>query len=738
MILIFNPMSLSGQPVLVKREPGQDLLVQQRQVVHSGVPDHDPTDPYSSEGVQIHVDNVSIIDEHDTEPQSEDAHAGACWPETDSSDEDESFRRESLHAMPIPYVVVREEREKDSNTLTKSDLILSSFFKCNGFPQECAFFSDDGDMFLDHVTHVHCNKDSTTPVMLLCFYCDHRAQLTPSDLLSHLVTKHSRCRFQCNLCLFRTPHDIHLVNHFITCHFDEYEAGTQQSSSQSPVKSEFFHPERRNHQQDQAQVRGRCKVLVCDMVSHGPVFPLDNHYFDKYKADRVNNRCKEDENKYQCAFCPVMDQELWRIHEHAAHVHPHYPLLMFMPKIMEQKDKSEKLSFKQETPAAAPCSTTTTTAAIEQEQVSPQADDRKNKKQIALPNPSRRRTTIEAIPELGCSSSPANATTMAVEYTNSQEERILQNSSPDSPGQEDNFPEDHGNDYDDPMERGYITEDERKQIQTDLEMSDDEDGEDAAGPKVKRKKRKRQTFREEDDSEEDEDEEAVRKKTLRHQLKQKASESIRDRREQHTESIQRVTSNNRPGSGPELKCLLCDSRFLPVKTKFHLMSVHSTEKSLKCGDCDFIDTKAGISKHIREKHAGKGTVVKFIVNGDESEGTVIEQINVLMTNVRQANGDVRRQSIAPVIEPLIRRNRISNGNTDPGTSSMAVALSSGRKKQISSRNDREKGHMMRKMKEMQYLGPGRNERTTKNTNTPSTSQAVAVIGGNPNPAGEVD
>lgn len=252
---------------------------------------------------------------------------------------------------------------------------------------------------------------------------------------------------------------------------------------------------------------------------------------------------------------------------------------------------------------------------------------------------------------------------------------------------------------------GYITDDDFKRVQTDLEMSDDDEGAGVTSTK-KRKKRRRHRFREEDDDDSDMDTELD---SVRKQLKQRHSESVQERTANHTESIVRLVKASASGkisSGTDRKCLLCNQVILESKVMGHLSREHGNDYSLKCKDCDFRSSKKQIVQHIRQEHNGRGTVVKIIVAGDDTEPTVIESVNVLMANVRTKDGDVVRKSIAPTM-----------GLTSSSSATEPFAIARKRRKSVSAstKNDREKGHLMRKMNEMTFLGPGRNERTAKST-----------------------
>lgn len=710
------------QPVLVKREPV----------------DADAAGQLTSTGpvVRSAVQSLELVATASTTTVSGDVPDDG-YEDCGSEEEEEAERRQEqrIKVPAIPFLVLGpdlrlrpvpqqhdddgDDPDDDGSEPSPSEKILLSFFKCAGFPHDCAFYSDDCEAFVQHLGSHHPDQQS-----LLCFYC----RLSCSggqDLVQHMLLHHVATRFQCNLCLYRTPVDTHILTHHMDCHLDNYEAttggpdagasGPGAGSSLHLIKRESFMGEKVSPAKESATAAAAadghklqsCKVLVCHMPAAGPLHPLDTYFFDQMKKERIKCREPSDRNKYQCVYCPVMDTNQGLIAAHCAVVHPHFPLLMYMP-VQEETPVSVKQEVKQQADESA----MTGTLPLEHE-----ATDKHVTPLVQTPvHQQQRKTTIEFVRE-PTAVTAATSGTLAIgpgpSFASNHCDPFP--TAPPSPGSSVGSVPDHAFDCDvqdyagSSIGNGYITDEEFRRVQTDLEMSDEDEG---ACNKRKKKRRHHHRFREEDDDEDEDMDTEV--DAVRLQLQQRQSESLQERTAMHSESIVPVVKagGGKISSGTDRKCLLCNRVVLESKVMGHLRREHGNDYALKCKDCDFRNSRKDIVQHIRQEHNGRGTVVKIIVTPDETEPTIIESVSVLMANVRTKEGDVVRKSIAPTTAVIaLGRKRRKSGS-------------------VSSKNDREKGHLMRKMNEMTYLGPGRNERTAKSA---ASSSSVPPSATSPHP-----
>ena len=128
-------------------------------------------------------------------------------------DMDEEEEAESRIRLPVPFLVCGQD------DLSPAQSIFSAFYKCHGFPHDCWFYSNDFDEMRDHLMQNH-----EADHVHRCFYCDRHKPGSADALLDHLIRDHCNVRFQCNLCLYRACRDIHVLNHHVTCHYEEFEA----------------------------------------------------------------------------------------------------------------------------------------------------------------------------------------------------------------------------------------------------------------------------------------------------------------------------------------------------------------------------------------------------------------------------------------------------------------------------------------------------------------------------------
>lgn len=286
-------------------------------------------------------------------------------PDMDQESDEGRRDEEQGGRVLVPFLILGQDRRfhtaeyvddgetKDGDVglePSPAEKILVAFFKCAGFPHKCAFYSHTCDPFAQHLESENHRDQQSFP----CFYCGLECPTGP-DLVQHMLLLHAGTRFQCNLCLYRTASDLHILSYHMDCHFDNWEASCNQSSSSSlsvhRIKRESFMGRRVSAEQNkQANASasansGRdrklqpCKVLVCRMPAAGPLHPLDTHFFDTMKKERVNRKQPADRNKVQCVYCPVMDANPGTIAAHCAHKHPHYPLLMYMPVDAEEQQQ---------------------------------------------------------------------------------------------------------------------------------------------------------------------------------------------------------------------------------------------------------------------------------------------------------------------------------------------------------------------------------------------------------------
>lgn len=240
----------------------------------------------------------------------------------------ETSKETDSHPL-VPVIV--EGRDQ----LTKKETILSKFFRCPDFPLSCHFHSNDSESFLDHLNDNHSFS------RLKCGYCGSRSEIFPSPeaLVQHMIVDHGRRRFQCNLCLYRCTRLLQIHIHQITCHSDNYQE-VDFSLPTTPTDSNLQILLKKSSRQNSKETKPPCKIIVCENVVAGPLLHEAFIFAEKRFARKNHDTCKD---MYQCAFCPVMEDEKEAILAHLSLVHPDLPLLIYPPSSDEKSKPTQAI-----------------------------------------------------------------------------------------------------------------------------------------------------------------------------------------------------------------------------------------------------------------------------------------------------------------------------------------------------------------------------------------------------------
>lgn len=555
-----------------------------------------------------------------------------------------------------------------SRNLDVRDKLLSKFFRCFHFPTVCNFSSNDVDQFRDHLLEKHAFDKK-----LKCHYCgvrDSKIFQDSSLLIDHILSNHTHRRYQCNLCLYRGSYLLQVHLHFIDCHTDNYELLYGQSSLTSSYPELPSSIQRTNPLGIKKLALPR--VLLCPLVCSPFPVMKESLIFSTRRAERINRFTDTNEYRdfFQCVYCKVIHKHKDLVLLHLAKTHADLPLLYYPSGTSELPKK--------ETPAAV----------IKPEHIEFHPDHWN----VFDPQNSRpREDQRETIPEFG---RPLRRTT--IEVVDETAARVKQ------PQPTNSWTEDE-----DDM---YFTDDRHDNpIEDDLRLSDEETEPNQVvkpgTPSKKRiatpgltprrtpKKRRRSTdFG--DDNEPDTEEPDI----LSHLRKQ----GVQVEKERLVQPIQVVpTSKANPGIKHK-KCLFreCNQIVLESKIELHMDSQHGTSHTMKCEDCEFINSKLAVKLHIKEEHNGRGKVVCLMVPVDDEIPLVVE-----IVNLGESSGTVRR-GVLPT-DPLPLNSTKKSLTT---TTSRPKTPNPFRKKK---NEEPPKGHLLEKVKQSTFQGPLKNDRTDR-------------------------
>lgn len=115
---------------------------------------------------------------------------------------------------------------KDNNFSFKNDIsfravstkdAIHAKYKCMG--KYCSFFTSDRNLFLCHLKAHIQSQSSSEDFFLNCSYCFFQGKNSQS-LLNHHDTVHKFCRFQCNMCFYRSSVQMSVYEHQKQFHSD--------------------------------------------------------------------------------------------------------------------------------------------------------------------------------------------------------------------------------------------------------------------------------------------------------------------------------------------------------------------------------------------------------------------------------------------------------------------------------------------------------------------------------------
>lgn len=136
-----------------------------------------------------------------------------------------------------------------------------------------------------------------------------------------------------------------------------------------------------------------------------------------------------------------------------------------------------------------------------------------------------------------------------------------------------------------------------------------------------------------------------------------------------------IGRSNKYGMQPSKRCTRCQVNFPESKTQHHLENYHRKEQGFICEACpdSIMGSKSEIKCHIKKMHGSNGWIATVVVSVDENQARRVEQV-------------------------------LPDADSSGSSKSSATVTSS---------SDAKKGNLMKSVKDKQFLGPLKNQKTNQ-------------------------